>query len=282
MGFNSEEDAAIAASLSMLLEVSGNPKAGNVDREHDFQDLKYEDFLASSIASLPVFIRAAENRRIGENVYEAVKFTKRWHKASNVHFGAFLLLIPLITVWDEVSIYRMVENAVENLKKTSATDSLLVLRAFKLCRARIIEAERFGLEDRETEMMLEREGVNLYDWMLMAPKENLIAKELTNGYRISLEGAEFIINSEISTNDRIVLLYHKLLSEYPDPLIISKAGWDVAEEVKNLAKKAYEDGSIKRFKELDRLLLKKGLNPGTIADLVVSSLYLAIAEGWRP
>jgi len=45
--FKSPEEAAISGVLSMLLEVSANPKSGNVDRGHDFPDMRYEDFLVS-------------------------------------------------------------------------------------------------------------------------------------------------------------------------------------------------------------------------------------------
>ena len=43
----------------MLLEVSATPKPGNIDRDHDFDDTKYEHFLASAISAGPIFERAA-------------------------------------------------------------------------------------------------------------------------------------------------------------------------------------------------------------------------------
>ena len=61
--FESAEDSATAGVLSLLLEVSGNPKAGNVDREHNFHDLRFEHFLASASAVYPVFLKTA----IGES-----------------------------------------------------------------------------------------------------------------------------------------------------------------------------------------------------------------------
>jgi len=282
MGFKSPEDAAVAASLSMLLEVSGNPKAGNVDREHDFSDLKYEHFLASATASLPIFIEVAKNRRIGEGIYRAVEYSKNWYRATNVHFGAYLLLIPLLTAWDCRDMYESTHTAVENLKKTTWKDSVLLLKAFKICKARVVKAKELTLESDETEELLIKDKINVYKWMLKAPKENLIAKELTRGYEISLKGAEFILNSELDVNDRIVFLYHDLLSKHLDPLVISKAGIDVAIEVRKLAEKAIKsDNPFERFRKLDEKLLAMDLNPGTIADIVISSIYLAMLEGWR-
>ncbi len=275
----SGRDAAVAASLALLLEVSGNPKAGNVDREHDFDDLRYEHFLASAAGALPVFLDVSISGRVGEGVYRAIVESRRWHTATNVHFGAFLLLVPLVAGWKGRNRLEVAKNAVEALKKTTHEDSVYVLRAFRVSEARVIESEKLDLSDDETERELREKGINLYDWMKQAPKENLIAKELVNGYRISLEGAEILMNSDGSVNRKIVLLYHTLLSRYPDPLIVAKKGEDYAMGVVEMARMVLE-GEMSAD-ELDRKLLEDNANPGTIADLTASSIYFALIEGWR-
>ncbi len=275
----SGREAAVAAGLALLLEVSGNPKAGNVDREHDFEDLKYEHFIASAAGAFPVFLEVSVSRKVGEGIYHAVVESRKWHTATNVHFGAFLLLIPLVAAWDRGGKKEVAAGAVDVLKKTSYEDSLFVLRAFRLSEARVVEAARMDLSDDETEYKIKEGRINLYEWMKMAPKENLIARELIDGYRISLEGAELLMSLEGDVNERIVSLYHNLLSKYPDPLIMAKKGGDYALRVMEMAKRALEgDMSIE---ELDRKLLENGANPGTIADLTASSIYLALIEGWR-
>lgn len=273
----SPSEAAVAACLSLLLEVSGNPKAGNVDREHDFKDLRFEHFLASAAGAFPAFLEVAKKRKIGEGVLMAVKESMKWHKAENVHFGAFLLLVPLVASWDAGDMTEIAESAKERLKNTGYEDSLSVLKAFRFCNARVVEADELNLRDEETEREIVQKGINLYDWMKIAPDENLIARELVNGYRISVEGAEFILNYENSEN-AVVELYYHFLSKYPDPLIIAKMGRDYAEKVTEWAKKANTD---EKRRELDEKLLKDNANPGTIADLTTSSIYLALAEGWR-
>ncbi|MBO8180351.1 MAG: triphosphoribosyl-dephospho-CoA synthase [Archaeoglobus sp.] len=270
-------EAAVAACLSLLLEVSGNPKAGNVDREHDFKDLRFEHFLASAAGAFPAFLEVAEKRRIGDGVLMAIKESMKWHKAENVHFGAFLLLVPLVASWDAGDMADIAERARERLKNTGYEDSLSVLNAFRLCNARVVEAEELNLRDEETEREIVQKGINLYDWMKMAPEENLIARELVGGYGISVEGAEFILNFE-KTEKAVIELYYYLLSKYPDPLIIAKLGREYAEKITEWAKKAKTDDERR---ELDEKLLKDGANPGTIADLTASSIYLALAEGWR-
>ena len=287
--FSSEDDAAIAATLSMLLEVSGNPKAGNVDRDHDFSDLRYEHFLASSASAYPVFRKAAAGESsIGRIVLEAVKSTERWHLADNVHFGAFLLLIPLVYCWRGRGAEEIAEKATEELKKTSVEDSLAVLKAFRISSARVMKVEKLSLDSEETVKQLVENNINLYDWMLTAPEENIIAKELTDGYKVSLGGMMNILRFYDETDDinlAVVLTYHSLLSEYLDPLVISKHGRGVAEEIRDLTGKTlgmYEkDGDIAHFSKLDEELIKRGVNPGTIAELTISSIFLAFAEGVR-
>ncbi|WP_202320616.1 triphosphoribosyl-dephospho-CoA synthase [Archaeoglobus neptunius] len=273
-------DAATAACLSLLLEVSGNPKAGNVDREHNFEDLRYEQFLASSVGAYPAFLEVAEGKMgIGEGILMAVRESMKWHRAENVHFGAFLLLVPLVSAWRAGDKDGMANVAVENLKRTDYEDSLRVLDAFKLAKARVIGAEKMNLQSSGTEREIAESGVNIYGWMKLAPGENLIAKELTDGYPISLAGADFILSSDKDPNETIVSLYHSLLSRYPDPLIIAKKGFDYAKKIMEYSKNAA--GSPDKIRALDERLLKDGANPGTIADLTASSIYLAIVEGWR-
>ena len=282
MAFKSSLDAAIAATLSMLLEVSGTPKAGNVDRHHNFSDLRYEHFLASASAAFPVFLRAAERQgSVGELVYSAVESSLRWQKAGNVHFGAFLLLMPLIMKWDEDDAWSVARAAVETLKGDDR-DCLHVMQAFRLSGARVMDAPEKSLEGGEEEVR----GLSLYEWMKLAPEENFIAKELVEGYPISLKGMELLLCfAREDLNNAIVITYHHLLSELIDPLIVSKFGFETAIRVRDRAREAvkrFEDEGIGVFMKLDEELLEMGANPGSVADLTISSIYLALLEGLRP
>jgi triphosphoribosyl-dephospho-CoA synthetase len=46
--------------LALLLEVSAYPKPGNVHRNADFNDTRYEHFLASAVAVAPYFELSAK------------------------------------------------------------------------------------------------------------------------------------------------------------------------------------------------------------------------------
>lgn len=271
-------EAAESAVFSLLLEVSANPKSGNVDRGHDFPDMRYEHFLLSALKSYPVFLRSAKREQnIGELVLEAVKRSSA-QTGRNIHFGSFLLLIPLVYSW-EGNAQEITSKAVSSLKNTDVEQSLAVLEAYNILDARVMNADQLSLKDKNTEEALREERLNVYQWMLRAPSRNIIAKELTGGYKHSLRGSQLLnrfMEQENEINSAVVLTYHNLLSELPDPLIISKYGEEVTQEVMEKAGHALEG---KNFVALDEEFISRGINPGTIADLVSSSIFLALAEG---
>jgi triphosphoribosyl-dephospho-CoA synthase len=268
------------AVLSLLLEVSSTPKSGNVDRNHDCKDLKFQHFLVSSVSALNAF-KAVENRRIGigEGIYMAVKNSVEMCKR-NVHFGSFLLLIPLVSGSSSqaMDVEEIAEMGTEAIKKCSVEDSIYVLKAYRISKARVADVEKYSLKSIE-ENDLRRMNLKLYDWMSMA-KNNVIANELLNSYPASIRGCkqiEALLEKEYSLNDAIVYTYHFLLSEYTDPLIVAEFGKEVAEEIKNMAREAMRDDDMYAFKDLDSRLISLGVNPGSIADLTASSIYLLLA-----
>ncbi|MEM3896292.1 MAG: triphosphoribosyl-dephospho-CoA synthase [Archaeoglobaceae archaeon] len=277
--FRNPEESATSAVLALLLEVSSTPKAGNVDREHDFEDLKFEHFLTSAVSAFPFFLKTAKEKRL--HLLQAVIAGKNFGINTNVHFGAFLLLFPLVAVWESESAVVAGKNATNFLKSTTHFESLEILKAFQLCKPRVLETKEMSLKCNSTANEILRKRMNVYEWMKLAPKENLIAFEITNGYPRSVEGASLLLSSNDRANDAIVLLYHRMLASYPDTLIISKFGIEKALEVMSLAKKAIEAKDFNEFRRLDEFLLKNRLNPGTIADLTASSIYLAFLEGWK-
>lgn len=276
--FKDAREAAESAVLSMFLEVSANPKSGNVDRGHDFPDMRYEHFLHSALRSYPVFLKSAKREQnIGELILEAVKRSSD-QTGKNIHFGSFLLLIPLVYSW-EGNARDITLKAVSSIKNTDVEQSLAVLKAYNFLDARVMSADQLSLRNKGTEEALREEKLNVYQWMLRAPSQNIIAQELTSGYNHSLRGSQLLnrfMGEENDINSAVVLTYHTMLSELPDPLIISKHGESVAQEVMEKAGKALKERS---FEALDEEFISRGINPGTIADLISSSIFLALVEG---
>jgi|Deesub1362A_J573_1020465.scaffolds.fasta_scaffold16442_2 triphosphoribosyl-dephospho-CoA synthase len=288
--FERREDAAVAAVLSMLLEVSGTPKAGNVDREHDFIDLRYEHFLASASSVFPVFLKATSGGGVGELILNAVSESRRWHRAGNVHFGAFLLLIPLLKAWDAKNAEKAGIKASMEVRKTTYIDSIKVLKAFRSSQARVMDAETLDLASMETEENIEAEKIDLHKWMMLAPEENVIAKELVNDFKLSVSNSKYILEVFDACRDvnySIVLGYLRMLSNVRDPLIISKFGIEVADDVCRKAAGLLDrltgnpERDIDLLRGFDGELIRAGINPGSVADLTISSIYLALMEGLR-
>src|SRR5262245_31895662 len=86
-------DMAAAAQLACLLEVSA-PKPGNVSPGRRFDDIGYEDFLASA-AAIGGPLASAGDRPLGATIRLAVEATAAW-TTSNTNLGIILLLAPLV------------------------------------------------------------------------------------------------------------------------------------------------------------------------------------------
>ncbi|WP_290901827.1 triphosphoribosyl-dephospho-CoA synthase, partial [Ferroglobus sp.] len=127
--------------------------------------------------------------------------------------------------------------------------------------------------------------LSLYEWMRRAPEENVVAKELTNGYKLTTDCKSRILywSEKFSLEKAIVLAYHEMLSKVPDPLVIAKHGKSLAEkimeEVKVCLKDFEELGNFSIFMEFDEKLIERKINPGSIADIVAAGIYLALMEG---
>ncbi len=262
--------------LSLLLEVSANPKPGNVDREHEFSDLKFEHFILSAVSAYPVF-EECMNRKgsIGTNFFNAVVRSYEVCR-TNVHFGAFFLLIPLIWCKGKVG------DVEDELKKTTHEDSLAVLTAFKICKPRVMDVKELDLRKENVKDEIVERKVNLYQWLKKSPKENVVAREIVEGYWRSLEGCTILRNRYEQCgelNEAIVYTYLSLLSKHLDPLVIAKHGLDTAYYVKERANEVLDDFSFENVRRFDEELVEKGINPGSIADLTCVAIYLALKEG---
>src|SRR3954462_15952610 len=92
---NSSLSIGQCATLACLLEATA-PKAGNVHRGADFDDLTFTDFAVSAVALGPPMDSAAATG-VGRAVYDAVAAT-RTLVATNTNHGMALLMAPLAAV----------------------------------------------------------------------------------------------------------------------------------------------------------------------------------------
>ncbi|WP_462272460.1 triphosphoribosyl-dephospho-CoA synthase [Methanohalophilus sp.] len=295
-------EVARSAQLAMILEVSASPKPGNIDRMHDFADTRYEHFLASATGVYPVFERVASGKeRIGELLKEAVVESNKWQKGGNTHFGAFLLLLPLAKAAGQLSqenekfdMKKTVERAHRIVKHTDIGDSINFYQAFGKANVCVQDVENLDLNDSDSITNLRKNQTSLFELMEISENYDMIAKEWTNGFELcswcSEHTTDLMEGKGICTdiNCSIVYTFLKLLSNNPDTFIQTKFNRETAVEVSEKATaivtqietSGYE-ASIPSIIELDEELLKKKINPGSTADIIIGGLFLSIMGGMR-
>ncbi|KXB02135.1 hypothetical protein AKJ43_02385 [candidate division MSBL1 archaeon SCGC-AAA261D19] len=257
------ERVARSAQLAALLEVSGYPKPGNVHRTADFPDVRYEHFLAGSIAMGSALRKAAidgalagkeriklSGIRIGEKIKSAVQEVNESHYGGNTHLGMLLLFVPLaaaagktLVETGKIELESLRNNFTQIMKSTSTIDSLCTYDA--ICAAiqtgkgenrKTAKSSWLGraktdvpsLHEREAREKLSDENVTLYDWLKASSSWDGIANELTSGMEVSFKvGYPTLMETFEKHKDINISVVHtflKILSEYPDTLVARKVG----------------------------------------------------------
>jgi triphosphoribosyl-dephospho-CoA synthase len=279
---------ARCATLAMILEVSGTPKPGNIDRDHDYVSTKYEDFLAAAVGVYPVLEKASGEGGIGRLILDACGESVRWQTGGNTHFGAYILLFPLIKAAKQGPVDQIRSNAINIVKETTVDDAVNFYRAFSMVEVRMKRTEDLDVGDRELDVSdpgsleeLGRRGVTMFDIMQISAKNDMVSREWVDGFRRSFETADKIFSKRKTgtMNDATVLTYLELLSEEPDSFIAKKYDIEKAVYVQGLAIDVLERRMTLR--ELsDRLYMEK-INPGSTADIIIAGLFIALLNGMR-
>ena len=314
LGRTVEEYVSGSIQLATLLEVSAHPKPGNVHRTADFDDTKYEHFLASAVA-IGHALRDASARGaqvssgkinfeqvgIGRIVLDAVSAMMSWQHGGNTLLGSILLLTPISVaagyVWSRPSpSAEKLRNALSEVTRSStAQDAVLVYDAIRASKAGGLgSVDRFDVKDDASRAEIVRSGISLLEIFRLSSPYDSISSEWVSDFKITFElGLPFFVRETregSNCNDATVHVFLKILSTVPDTLIARKAGVDVAQEILRLAEEVLSAGGlrseagIEKLEQLDRKLRSsgRGLNPGTTADLTASSLAVAILDGYRP
>ncbi len=264
------QSRAERAQLAMMLEVCAYPKPGNVDRCHDYDDTRFEHFLASMIFSRPALDEAERGEgRIGEIIRHAVQQTSV-HAGGNTHFGAFILLIPLLYGGD-------IPGAMRAVAKTDVSDAVAFYRAFALTAVRTYETDAIDVNNPKALDMLREQEMTLLDVMHHSAKNDMVAREWVTGFPLTRRGAD-LLHSFGPGRDSIVKMFLTLLATEPDTFIIKKHGREVAERTLNKARNVL-DGSLS-LTAFDEECIRDGINPGSTADITIAAIYIALSEGW--
>lgn len=289
MIYNDPSHIARYAQLAMLLEVSATPKPGNIDRDHNYTDTRFEHFLASAVGVYPVLEKAARSKSgVGSLIREAVAESSKCQNGGNTHFGAFILLIPLVMAAGRCDDKKCLKaRAIEVVKNTTTEDAVEFYRAFSEAKVKVKPVDNLDLSDEASIDRIREQRLTLYNLMEISGSYDMIAEEWVNGFQKTFECDELIKkkNNDDCINDAIVLTFMELLSRYKDTFIQTKFDSKKADEVSVRAKKIMQKGDIDKIRKdihtFDEELLKEGVNPGSTADIIISGLFVALFEGMR-
>ncbi len=278
----SPERIAQCAELAMLIELSSDPKPGNVDRCHDFSDIGFRHFIVSAVSAYPVFRKAASKRiSFGRLLLEGVNAWKEWNISSNTHFGSLVLMIPLAIAAGMSGDLKHETAGV--LKNTTVEDAVDFYCAFALAGARVADVSEFSLKDQAAATELRKQGKTLLDLMQLSQDHDLIAREWSTSYerlfRLAGQLAEEV--QKYGLNDGVARTYLAALAEFPDSLVQAKFGRDRAMAVSLMASQALEDETLESARKMDFELLASDVNPGSTADLIAAALFISLLTGLR-
>ena len=263
--------AADRAQLAMMLEVTAFPKPGNVDRCHDYETTRLEHFLASAILVRPAFLEAERKQDgIGSIILDAVRLTGS-HSGGNTHFGAYILLVPLI-------MGGSIPGAVSCIGRTTVKDAIDFYRAFGMTRVRVLASDELDVNDPASAEKLAERNMTLFDVMEYSSVHDIVAREWINGYLLTRKGADLLISHGCGRQS-IVRAFLDLLASEPDTFIAKKHGLAVALQTMNTAGEV-RDG-VRDLASFDQECIDRGINPGSMADIMIASIYTALGEGWQ-
>ncbi len=308
------DEIAAALELALLLEVSAYPKPGNVHRTRDFENTRFEHFLASAAALVSHFRLAAlrgskiaagsihsGELMIGERIKRAVESCSEWQRGGNTSLGAILLLIPISYAAGMVPSRKALkaQEIRKNLRivarGTNKVDAVNAYRAIsRASPAGMGKVPELDINDKDSLTRIRKQNISLFDIFRTSSEYDTISSEWVRGFPVTFEiGLPFLVRELYATGDintAVVDTYLRILSQVPDTLVARRLGIGRAREVSLMAKRVLKVGGMKTSrgrKEAGRMdeslqRIDHRCNPGTTADLTASTLSILLLSGYRP
>lgn len=267
------------AELALLLEVTSTPKPGNVDRHHDYDDLRFEHFVAGAVGARPGLDLAADGEPVGHAFERAVEGMAT-QDGGNTQFGALLMVTPLVAAAASGELSRERVRAV--VSETTVEDAANFYRAFEHVSVAVDDppADLDALDvrrGRDAVPELERRGLTLEDVMDLSADVDGVAAEWVDGFPRSFDAADAVLSREGPVPDRAASVFVELLADDVDTFVVTRNGREVAEEVTRRAQ-AVLDGE-ETASDLADELVDRDVNPGTTADVIAAALFVALERG---
>lgn len=269
------------AELALLLEVTGTPKPGNVDRRREYDDLRFEHFMAGAVGSTRGLNLAQQGAAIGR-AFERSVVGMAEQSAGNTQFGALLLLVPLVRSASDGDRILSPEGVDEIIEETTVADACDFYRSFEHVGVAVDDPPS-GLEaldvrqGTKAEPTLRDRELTLLDVMQLSADVDGVAREWTRGFQRSFGAAEWIGENDGPVPDRASDAFLRLLAEEPDTFIVKQHDRTTAEEATERVREALDgEGDPEALAEE---FVRQGINPGTTADLTAAALFIALERG---
>ena len=279
---------ATNAELALLLEVTGTPKPGNVDRARDIGDLRFEQFLAGAVGARPGLERAAAGDPLGE-AFETAVAGMGEQSGGNTQFGCLLLLTPLVRAASVDDRALSPDGVAAVCAATTVDDAAGFYRAFEHVDVAVADPPE-GMDALDVRRgadavpELRERGLTLWDVMResAAPVDDrgtpgdANAREWVEGFPRVFRAAEAIRTDDGPIADRAARAFIDLLAGAEDTLVRTQHGPEVAREVRERAARI---DSLDEAETWADELVDRGINPGTTADVTAAALFVALEGG---
>lgn len=278
------EEAVFTACRLELMAL----KPGNVHIHAEGHGMSVTQFLDSAAAIAPIL--ATPGRRVGEAILRAVAAT-RGVAGCNTNLGIVLLLAPLAAAAlcrDKGEPLRLrLARVLDGLSVADAADAFAAIRL----------ALPAGLGDARQHDVAEAPCVDLRAAMAAAADRDLIARQYATAFAdvfaFGVARGRSALHRGASPAEAASAIHLGFMALHPDTHIARKHGAAVAEQVRAQAFRlerrlstgptfGIHSGAARRLLAFDRALKRRGLNPGTSADLTVACLFVLRLAGDLP
>ena len=254
-------------------------KPGNVHIFADGHGMTVQDFIASADAVSTVI--AQPNLTLGQRILHSVQATQNV-VGKNTNLGMILLCAPLIQAAIQAKLSTTGTGLQANIHAvlggTTIEDASACFAAIKL-------ANPAGLGVAEAHDVQNSATCTLLEGMQQAASRDSIARQYSNNFADVHDGVvvyQKALNQWQKPAWAVTALHLHFMRCFLDSHIVRKQGETIAKLVQNEAVEHAVEFS-KNFNPknyqsalmtFDAALKKRGLNPGTSADLTVASLFL--------
>ncbi|HEY8246071.1 MAG TPA: triphosphoribosyl-dephospho-CoA synthase [Hyphomicrobium sp.] len=251
-------------------------KPGNVHVHAGGHGMQVTQFEASAAAAAPFL--AASGEKVGTRILRAVEASFA-AAGCNTNLGILLLCAPLAAAAELPGDADLRDKLREVLNSFDDEDAAAVFAAIRL-------ANPGGLGSVPEQDVADAPTVGLLEAMgLAASRDRIAAAYVTDYVEIFEFGLRVLANARGFTDDQslaITTLHMAYLAYFPDSHVVRKYGPAAAETVREEARALVHlwqpvarRNTLAKLLDFDAELKRRNVNPGTTADLVVATVFVA-------